>query len=239
MTDCPRSIVVAVDFGEASGRAVGLAGDIAARSGATLRLLHAEQFEAPAYFTLEQLAVLHADDVQSRRRAREAATAFGREHTAHPFTVVVATEPPVEAILHAATSADLLVMGTHGRRGASRWWLGSVAERVLRHVTTPLLIVHAATSAAVALDTLLVHNPAQVAGARTLQYATALARCVGASVRRDMARDALAQVPGGLVVVPAPMPPGAEWLSLAGEALVRGCSLPLLFVPEALEGDPV
>lgn len=238
MTDCPRSIVVAVDFGEASGRAVGLAGDIAARSGATLRLLHAEQFEAPAYFTLEQLAVLHADDVQSRRRAREAATAFGRKHTAHPFTVVVANEPPVEAILHAAAGADLLVMGTHGRRGASRWWLGSVAERVLRHVKTPLLIVHA-TPAPVALDTVLVHNPAQVAGARTLQYANALARCVGGSVRRDVARDALSQVPGALVVVPAPMPPGAEWLSLTGEPLVRGCSLPLLFVPEVLEGDPV
>jgi hypothetical protein len=32
-------------------------------------------------------------------------------------------------------------MGTHGRRGLTEWWLGSVAEGVRRRVTTPLIIV--------------------------------------------------------------------------------------------------
>jgi nucleotide-binding universal stress UspA family protein len=40
-------------------------------------------------------------------------------------------------------NADLTVMSTHGRSGPSRWVLGSVAERVLRHGETPLLLVHA------------------------------------------------------------------------------------------------
>ncbi|CEG58347.1 universal stress protein [Legionella fallonii] len=37
--------------------------------------------------------------------------------------------------------ADLLVIGTHGRRGFSRLFLGSVAENIIRIATTPLLLV--------------------------------------------------------------------------------------------------
>jgi nucleotide-binding universal stress UspA family protein len=43
--------------------------------------------------------------------------------------------------------ADLIVMGTHGRRGPSRWMLGSVAERVGRLTEIPLLLVHAQPNA--------------------------------------------------------------------------------------------
>jgi nucleotide-binding universal stress UspA family protein len=39
--------------------------------------------------------------------------------------------------------ADMVVMSTHGRSGPSRWVLGNVAERVLRHGETPLLLVRA------------------------------------------------------------------------------------------------
>jgi nucleotide-binding universal stress UspA family protein len=39
--------------------------------------------------------------------------------------------------------ADLVVMSTHGRSGLRRWVSGSVAEKVLRHGETPLLLVHA------------------------------------------------------------------------------------------------
>ncbi len=38
---------------------------------------------------------------------------------------------------------DLVVMSTHGRSGLGRWVFGSVAEKVLRHGETPLLLVHA------------------------------------------------------------------------------------------------
>lgn len=48
-----------------------------------------------------------------------------------------------EAIVDEATKwpADLLVLGTHGRRGFSRLLLGSVAENVVRIATTPVLLV--------------------------------------------------------------------------------------------------
>ena len=40
-----------------------------------------------------------------------------------------------------ARSCDLIVMGTHGRRGASRWVMGSDAEIVVRHSPVPVLLV--------------------------------------------------------------------------------------------------
>lgn len=52
-------------------------------------------------------------------------------------------EDVAERILLAAADwhADLIVMGTHGRRGLRRLVLGSVAERVLRSTTLPVLLV--------------------------------------------------------------------------------------------------
>ena len=44
------------------------------------------------------------------------------------------------------TSTDLVVMSTRGQSGLGRWIFGSVAEKVLRHGETPLLLVHARAS---------------------------------------------------------------------------------------------
>ena len=39
-------------------------------------------------------------------------------------------------------NADLIVIGTHGRRGLARALLGSVAENVIRTATRPVLTIH-------------------------------------------------------------------------------------------------
>jgi nucleotide-binding universal stress UspA family protein len=57
--------------------------------------------------------------------------------------VLVHGVPWREILLMAKTrQADLIVMGTHGRRGVSRVLLGSVAEQVLRHGLCPVLVCH-------------------------------------------------------------------------------------------------
>jgi nucleotide-binding universal stress UspA family protein len=55
-----------------------------------------------------------------------------------------------EAIVHEARawSADLVVLGTHGRRGAARFLVGSVAETVLRHAPCSVLVVPSARTGA-------------------------------------------------------------------------------------------
>ena len=44
-------------------------------------------------------------------------------------------------IVALAQSGDLIVMATHGRGGVARWFLGSVAEEVVRHAPVPLLLL--------------------------------------------------------------------------------------------------
>jgi nucleotide-binding universal stress UspA family protein len=53
------------------------------------------------------------------------------------------TRPVSDVILDDAAKwrADLVVMGTHGRRGFNRLLLGSDAERVLREASVPVLLV--------------------------------------------------------------------------------------------------
>jgi nucleotide-binding universal stress UspA family protein len=55
---------------------------------------------------------------------------------------------PREVIEHsiAETHADLIVLGTHGRRGLSRVLLGSVAEYVVRTASRPVLTIRTAPS---------------------------------------------------------------------------------------------
>ena len=50
-----------------------------------------------------------------------------------------------DGILHAVddVKADSIVMASHGRSGMSRWMLGSVAEKVVRHANVPVTIVPA------------------------------------------------------------------------------------------------
>src|SRR5579864_9054179 len=139
-----QSILVAVDFGDAAARAVAAGGAIAAHCpGAALRLLHAESIEAPAYFTAEQVSDLERQRYAITSQAEQFLSRFGRQHTATPFTATVDRRPAAESILAEAASVDLVVMGTHGRHGPTRWWLGSVAERVLRDTRTPLLVLRA------------------------------------------------------------------------------------------------
>jgi nucleotide-binding universal stress UspA family protein len=53
--------------------------------------------------------------------------------------------PPAEAITSYAdqNGVDIIVMSSHGRSGISRWVWGSVADRILRSVCVPVLIVRA------------------------------------------------------------------------------------------------
>lgn len=64
-----------------------------------------------------------------------------REITAD--VVVVEDSNPATAILEFVSSEkpDLVAMGTHGRKGMARMVLGSVADKVVRSATTPVLLV--------------------------------------------------------------------------------------------------
>jgi nucleotide-binding universal stress UspA family protein len=242
MMTAPQAVLVAIDFSEASARAVAVAGFIAQACKGRLTILHAESTGAPVYFTAGQL-----DDLERHRRAGRAAVKasvarFGREHTPTSFSVVVDDRAPGDAIVRAAAPADLVVMGTNGRRGPARWWLGSVAERAIHDVTKPVLVVR--TEVPGPIETLLtrivVHADSTASGGPALQYAQALAACCGGTVfdeRGAPIEQALDRSRATIAIVARPHPRSAPWTSGHLERFVRGCAVPMLFVPEFAEGE--
>ncbi len=228
-------ILVPVDFGDASAAAVTLAGRLAAGCGATLTLLHAEAFEAPVYFTSDQVSGLAAERRQRQEQAQRYLEQFGRKHTTSPFKAVIVMRPPAEAIAHAAAEADLVVLGTHGRTGPKRWWLGSVAERMLRELSTPVLVAHAGDAPTPDITSMAVYAAPGLSGQNALALAMRIGQAVNAQVhdRRATAVDAAHLFDDvSMVVVAEPEPHDRLWRTTVGEPLIRAGRGPVLFVPE-------
>ncbi|MFB6249674.1 MAG: universal stress protein, partial [Salinibacter sp.] len=132
-------ILVARDFSSVSDRALRHGLGLAARTGATLHVLHAEVLHDAG----DQSAPGDGVDPLRDELAR-AGVASAEALDAVP--VVEATRrdvAPAPAVLRYAgeENVDLLALGTHGRRGPSRVLLGSVAEEVVRRAEQPVLTV--------------------------------------------------------------------------------------------------
>jgi nucleotide-binding universal stress UspA family protein len=143
MTYPPKRILVPVDFGEASARAVGVAARLAREHGAELEALHVETLDAPPYFTHDQVKALEAQRANARAGAERYLASFVQKNGATGARVTIADGAPAEVILRRAAGADLIVMGTNDKSFAARLWLGSVAERVHRQADVPVLVIHA------------------------------------------------------------------------------------------------
>jgi nucleotide-binding universal stress UspA family protein len=136
-------VLVGVDFDEASTSALKMAGVLASVWDAEVTVFHSAQQEVPAYFTAAQLDALEAEREQSRARTADQLRAIVEQHVARTARVVVEEGPPADRMLRMADSFDLVVVGTHRRHGVRRWWLGSVAEAMVRHSPRPVLVVPA------------------------------------------------------------------------------------------------
>ncbi len=131
------------DFSEGADRARAVALRLARALSAELVLLHVLAPIAPESEEIAARDVL--ERVRAVRRAWAEAELERRTVEAHRAGVAVhgllrAGEPSVE-IAHAATDADLVVMGTAGRSGVGRLLVGSVADRVIRRARCPVLTV--------------------------------------------------------------------------------------------------
>ncbi|MCG8423887.1 MAG: universal stress protein [Proteobacteria bacterium] len=135
-----NKIVVAVDFSDESEFAIQQALEIARHTGAHLTLLHVgavpdHPIGVPATMhttVAEYLRLVEEDLARDRKRLeqiRERISGQGVE-----VSQVVIDGIPDQGIRSAADEmgADMIVMGTHGRTGLKRFFLGSVAERVVR-----------------------------------------------------------------------------------------------------------
>jgi nucleotide-binding universal stress UspA family protein len=128
-------ILVATDFSLCSLSALEYAEDLARRFGAELILVHVEEI---ILGNVEPMAGVRA------AAERELSQAVQRLHAdGLAARSLVRTGGAADEILRAADRerADLVVVGTHGRKGFARALLGSVAERVVRGAACPVLTV--------------------------------------------------------------------------------------------------
>jgi nucleotide-binding universal stress UspA family protein len=140
-----KRILVPTDFSDPAHAAARVGLGLAQRYGVPLTLLHVFGVGNQAYAGLN--LNLANDFVRSAHSA--ARSALNEEATALAnqgvnISAVLNEGMPWEQILTTAqmTGADLIIMGTHGRRGVARVVLGSVAERVVRLSPVPVLTVH-------------------------------------------------------------------------------------------------
>jgi nucleotide-binding universal stress UspA family protein len=138
-----KRILVPTDFGEASTRAVETAVSLARESGAVLVLAHAWEIPAYAYsgFVFSSGDMVSALEDAAKKMLGDALADVKK--TVPSATSILRMGIAWEQILEAAkaTDADLIVMGTHGRRALAHALLGSIAEKVVRLSPIPVLTV--------------------------------------------------------------------------------------------------
>ncbi len=138
-------ILVATDFSDTSEAALEYAIDLAKSFGAKITLAHL--YELPVY-TFPSGAMVASVDfaTQLMSGAQQATEASCAKHAKDgvEMTPVVREGTAWEEIHKIANEvdADLIVIGTHGRRGISHALLGSVAEKIIRTATRPVLTIH-------------------------------------------------------------------------------------------------
>jgi nucleotide-binding universal stress UspA family protein len=140
-----RTVLYATDFSEASTPAFAQALRIAREKGALLLVAHAYQERSLPALGYAAVPAFEDWDRQLRALAEKElewllARARAEGVNAEPLLL---EGFPDEAIVEAARArrVDLIVVGTHGRRGAARVFLGSVAARVTATAPCPVLTV--------------------------------------------------------------------------------------------------
>jgi nucleotide-binding universal stress UspA family protein len=139
-----QSILCAVDFSPQSSAALQMAAELAGQSGGHLTALYVEDASVSlgAAAAGYDKTLLQKSNLNQLERFMDR---IARSTSLPPDTSSVESliGQPATAIVKFATkvSADLIVMGTNGRRGPAKLFFGSVTQAVLRRTSTPVLVV--------------------------------------------------------------------------------------------------
>ncbi len=138
-----KRILFPTDFSPAAAAAWPLARSLAEKAGARLDVVHimptvVEDARIP-------LTVRESMRAAFRAHAEEAYGALTKGTTLPPDRLslrLLTGVPAAEIASHAKHfQTDLIVMGTHGYSGVVRWWLGNVAQEVIRTASCPVLTI--------------------------------------------------------------------------------------------------
>jgi universal stress protein A len=146
LLDTIRTILVPVDFSEASLQALRMAGNIARTYGATIHLLHVYQdvFSVISMRTFE----LTEEVVEQAIRLEISGKFEALLNEVHPDTTVLREmrkgDTADEILDYAQTRhMDLIVIATNARTGLEHLFIGSIAQRIVRSAPCPVLTCRA------------------------------------------------------------------------------------------------
>lgn len=140
-------MLVAIDDSDPSDAAVAFAHEYAKAESAQLVFCAVMEtrdlYEASATYGYDPAPM--RDELHATASALVAAHADRANPHEHPIESVIAEGDPAEQILATAASRHVgsIIVGTHGRRGLRRFFVGSVAESVVRRSTVPVVVVRA------------------------------------------------------------------------------------------------
>ena len=176
-----RTVLCPTDFSDVSARAETYAAALARHYDASLHLLHVDppmpvmapygEIPVDARLFEEQREVAEAELVKAGERARAGGlTVETTMKGGHPAREILA--------LADRAQADMLVIGTHGRGGVEHLLLGSVAEKIMRKASCPVLVVPpgAPGDSDALFSRILCPIDGSAASAHALTYALSLAR---------------------------------------------------------------
>jgi nucleotide-binding universal stress UspA family protein len=148
-----KRILVPVDGSDTSNQALRMAIALAGEHLAALHIVHVVE-ETPVYVSMDTLPYPPADYMEALReegqKILDGAVATARERKIETDGKLIVLDRPGQRISDAIEQeaehwhADLVVVGTHGRRGFRRLLLGSVAENLIRISTKPTLLIRGA-----------------------------------------------------------------------------------------------
>lgn len=137
-----KTILVPIDFQDASLDALALARELAGRLGLEIVLLHAYAIPVVVYPGFDPIVAPGLPD-EIGAAAKSALDKLAVEHGGLR-SILRAGDPATEIIkVIDELRPALVAMGTHGRKGLAHLLLGSVAEKVVRASPSPVITVHA------------------------------------------------------------------------------------------------
>jgi nucleotide-binding universal stress UspA family protein len=138
-----KSLLVPIDFSETSAKALDYAVSLAKEFGSQIKLVHV--VESPKVFNDDTKPIFQAWDKQLVQQAKLQLDELEQEKIDEliPATAEVRMGRAYQEICDAARSSktDLIVISTHGFTGLKHLFLGSTAERVVRHAPCSVLVV--------------------------------------------------------------------------------------------------
>lgn len=147
-----QTMLVATDFSDASAPATTYAFSLARALKARLYVVHivpeddVRVIKAIRAYLQSEMTPETLVDALYKEATKRLATLVEEAHaTELVHERLIVTGEPAAEIMHCAVAkqVQLIIIGTHGRRGVTRFLLGSVAERVLREAPCAVLVVPA------------------------------------------------------------------------------------------------